>query len=131
MPGGSSLDRTPSVDVMKLYFCPLVARTFQPNGFLPIYEPLVNARRLIVTWRAESTVRIRPISELKIQTRGTRLPLARVKHGDGVILAICRGTAARADLGTCFSAHRSYRVDWTQAVAMFPHADHIENNRAA
>jgi len=45
MPGGSSLDPTPSVDVMKLYFCPLVARTFQPNGFLPIYEPLVNARR--------------------------------------------------------------------------------------
>src|SRR5215467_16293200 len=67
MPGGSSLDRTPSVDVMKLYFCPLVARTFQPNGFLPIYEPLVNARRQGRIYRSERRVRTLGRAEVRVE----------------------------------------------------------------
>src|SRR5947208_1580643 len=39
--------------------------------------------------------------------------------------------AARADLRNLFSAHHGFRIEWTHAVALFPHTDHIENDRAA
>jgi hypothetical protein len=59
------------------------------------------------------------------------LPLGSREAWDAVILSIRRGKAARADLERCFSTHRGYRVERTQAVDMFPHIDRIENDRAA
>jgi hypothetical protein len=46
------------------------------------------------------------------------------------VLSIHGDKAARADLGRGLT-HRSYRVERIQAVDMFPHADHMENDPAA
>jgi hypothetical protein len=53
-----------------------------------------------------SSLRKPPISELKIQTRGTRLPLGCVKLWTAVILSIHRGKAARPIWGLVFSRPR-------------------------
>src|SRR4029450_1266903 len=59
----------------------------------PFFPVDVAARRSIVTWRAKTTVGIPPISELKIQTRGARLPLGACEAWNAVILSIHRGKA--------------------------------------